>query len=130
MTITGLDEVLRGIEDIRLDLLRSAMSDVLREIAADAADYDKAPLKEGQRYRRSGHLAGGWTDGEPLIRIDGNSILAEKTNPVSYAPFVQGAEDQRDIFEGRWRTDSAIMDEWEDKASDRLEAAIDALVDL
>ncbi len=128
VTITGVDTILRDLDAIRVEALRAEVAAVLREVAADAGDYSKAPERPGQRYVRSGDLGRGWTDAVPVVDVRGDAIDGRLENDVSYAPWVQGAEDQTAVFAGRWRTDDQVADAWEDRIAARVEAALDAVL--
>lgn len=125
-TITGVDAVLRDLAGIRLDAIKGDVTDILDDIALDAAHYP--PELPGQRYIRTGDLGRGWTDSVPLMQGDATSLLAVLTNSVSYGPEVMGAEDQRAIFVGRWRTTEQIMAAWEVRTAQRIEAAMERLI--
>jgi hypothetical protein len=124
--ITGVDAIIRQLEGIRLDALNGDVASLLDDIAADAADY---PPPVGT-YVRSGDLGHGWTESEPLMQGDADSLLAVLTNSVSYGPFVQGTEDQAKVHAGRWKTTDQIADAWEDRAAQRIEAAIGRLIGI
>jgi len=124
--VSGADAIIRALEGIRLDAISGDVLTLMDEIAADAADYP--PELPNQRYVRTGDLGRGWTDSTPMMSGDADSLLAVLANGVSYGPFVQGAEDQRAIFAGRWRTTDQITDAWEDRAAQRIEAALGRLI--
>ena len=128
VTITGVDTILRDLDAIRVEALRADVAAILREVAADAGDYSKAPERPGSRYVRSGDLGRGWTDAVPVVDIVGGALDAGVENSVSYAPWVQGAEDQTAVFAGRWRTDDQVADAWEDRIAAGVEAALDAVL--
>lgn len=125
VTITGVDTILRDLDAIRVEALRADVAAILREVAADAGDYSKAPERPGQKYVRSGDLGSGWTDAVPVVDVRGDAIDGRVENDVSYAPWVQGAEDQTAVFAGRWRTDDQVADAWEDRIAARVEAALE-----
>lgn len=122
--ITGADAILRMLDGIRLDAIEGDVASLLDEIAADAANY---PPPVGS-YVRTGDLGRGWTDSTPLLESDATSLLAVLTNSVPYGPLVQGAEDQAKVHQGRWRTTDQIVDAWEPRAAQRIEAALERLV--
>lgn len=128
VTTTGITELLRDLDAIRVDALRAGVAELLREVAADAGDYTKAPERPGSRYVRSGDLGRGWTDATPVVSLVGDAIDGSVENSVSYARWVQGAEDQTDVFAGRWRTDDQVADQWEDRIAAGVEAALDAVL--
>lgn len=125
---TGIEQVLQDLDAIRVDALRQELGAILREVAADAGDYRKAPERPGSRYVRSGDLGRGWTDAVPVVDVVGGALDARVENSVRYAPWVQGAEDQTAVFAGRWRTDDQVADAWEDRIAARVEAALDAVL--
>lgn len=120
--ITGVEETRRGLAKIRLDALQSTVAAILDDMAAEAGTYPAPP--PGSTYQRTNELHDGWLDSEPVFQIDSDSLMATLTNPVPYGGYVQGAEDQASIHQGRWKTVEALMDEWEGKATERLEAAL------
>lgn len=123
-TVKGAEDIIRTLGGIRLDAIKVDVATLMDEIAADAAHY---PPPVGT-YVRTGDLGRGWTDSEPLMSGDSTSLMAVLTNSVPYGPFVQGAEDQASIHAGRWRTESAIVSAWEDRAAARIEAALGRLI--
>lgn len=125
-TTTGAVEVQRDLARFRLDAIRGDIAGVLDDIAADAARYPQE--LPNQRYRRTYTLRDGWLDSQPAFDADQDSLLAVLTNPTSYGPEVMGAEDQRAVFAGRWRTTDAIMDAWEDRVAERVEDALGRLI--
>lgn len=126
--VTGADAILHLLSGIRLDAIKGDVSSLLDDIAADAADYP--PELPNQRYVRTGDLGRGWTDSEPMMQGDATSLLAVLTNSVSYGPEVQGVEDQKKIFAGRWRNTDQIATAWEDRAATRIEAAMGRLIGI
>jgi hypothetical protein len=122
--VTGADAIIRQLDGIRLDAIKGDVATLLDEIAADAAHY---PPPVGT-YVRTGDLGRGWTDSEPMMSGNATSLMAVLTNPTPYGPYVQGSEDQRAIFAGRWRTEAQIIAAWEDRAAQRIEAALGRLV--
>lgn len=128
MTITGVEDVTRALYQIRLDELRTEAEALLRDMAADAADYTKAPELPNQRYQRTGDLGRGWTDGAALFNASADALIGEIENSVVYAPDVQG-DDQKAIFAGRWRTATMIMDAWEPIAEARMEQAVERMLE-
>lgn len=128
ITTTGVHEVLDDLERIRVEALRDEVTAILREMAADAGDYDQAAERPGSRYERSGDLGRGWTDATPVVDIAGDALDASVENSVSYAPWVQGAEDQTAVFAGRWRTDDQVAEAWEDRVAAVVEAALEKVV--
>ncbi len=122
--VKGADAIVRQLDGIRLDAIKGDVATLMDDIASDAAHY---PPPVGT-YVRSGDLGRGWTDSEPLFSGDATSLMAVLTNSVPYGPFVQGAEDQANVHAGRWKTTDAIMDAWEERAAQRIEAALGRLI--
>ena len=125
-TVKGAEDIIRQLDGIRLDAIKGDVSDLLDDIAADAANYP--PELPSQRYVRTGDLGRGWTDSVPMLSGDATSLLAVLTNSVPYGPEVQGTEDQKSIFAGRWRTTDQIVSAWEERAAQRIEAALGRLI--
>lgn len=123
---TGVGENVRALQALRLSALADEVTALLKKIGADAGDYDKAPEAPGQRYVRSGDLGKGW-QGEPVLDVSGETLLGVITNGVPYAAHVQGADDQRETFAGRWRTDQQIADEWAPEVERRIAKAVEDL---
>lgn len=124
--LQGDEAAIATLEALNLSELADELRSLLKEIGADAGDYDKAPELPNQHYVRTGDLGRGW-GGEPLISVSGDSLLGILTNGVAYAGDVQG-EDQQAIFQGRWRTTDQILSEWEDRIQSRAEQAIDSVI--
>ena len=124
--IKGVDLVLRELAGVRLDTIQGDVTDILDDIAQDAADYP--PERPNQRYVRSGDLGRGWTESEPMLTGSVTSLLAVLTNSVSYGPFVQGTEDQSTVHAKRWKTTDQITAAWEDRAAQRIEQALGKLI--
>lgn len=126
IAITGLDAALRQLRELRLDALRQTVADVLDEIAKDAAVYP--PELPNQRYVRTFKLRDGWLEGDRDVRLSGDTLTAALTNGVGYADEVMG-DDQKAVFQDRWRTVDDLVDAWEDRVADRIDDALDQLVD-
>lgn len=130
MTVTvtehGTADAIALLQGIQIARLRDTIAAILRDMAADAADYP--PERAGQRYRRTDALHDGWIDTPPMVDLRGGTLLGTLVNPVPYGPWVMGADDQARVHVGRWRTTDAMMDAWEDRAADRLEAALDEVI--
>jgi hypothetical protein len=122
--VKGADAILHQLAGVRLDAIKGDVSALMDDMSADAAHY---PPPVGT-YVRTGDLGRGWTDSEPLMSGDATSLMAVLTNSVPYGPFVQGAEDQATMHTGRWRTETQIMDAWEERAAQRIEAALGKLI--
>lgn len=123
---TGIGENVRALQALRLSALAEEVTALLRAIGADAGDYSKAPEAPGQRYVRTGTLGAGWR-GAPVLDVSGETLLGVITNGVPYAAHVQGADDQRETFAGRWRTDQQIADEWAPEVERRIAKAVEDL---
>jgi len=120
--VTGVDAVIKELQGIRLDRLAGVVDGVLDLIAADAAEYP--PELPGQRYIRTGDLGRGWTNGQTLFpHKDATQLEAVRVNSVDYAPDVMGTG-QEAIFQGRWRTNEQIMDQWEGRVAQLIEDAL------
>lgn len=124
--LDGDDAAIAALEALNLTELSDELRAILKAIGADAGDYSKAPELPNQRYIRSGDLGRGW-EGEPVISVSGDSLLGVLTNGVAYAGYVQGDE-QTATFAGRWRTTDQILDEWADRISDQMRAAIEQVI--
>lgn len=120
--ITGADAVRRDLARLRLDAVQAEVAAILGDMAAEAGTYP-TPLP-GSHYERTNALHDGWLDSEPVFNVDQDSLLAVLTNPVAYGPEVQGADDQAAIHQGRWQTVEALMDSWETRVAERIEATL------
>lgn len=120
--ITGVEETRRGIARIRLDALQNTVAAILDDMASEAGTYPAPP--PGSTYQRTNELHDGWLDSEPVFDTQAESLMATLTNPAPHGPYVQGAEDQAEVHQGRWRTVEALMDAWEGRATERIEAAL------
>lgn len=119
----GLDDVALLLRRIRLDAVQSAVGDAIDDMAREAADYP--PERAGQRYVRTGTLGRGWTEGQTLFDLQGQTALeAVRVNSTPYGPSVQGREDQAKVHQGRWQTVEALMEAWEAHVAQRIEDAL------
>lgn len=126
-TITGVEAVQADLNKLRLDAIQAEVGRILDDIAKDAATYP--PELPGQRYKRTGRLGAGWTDAQTHYTQSGATTFdAVRENSVSYAPDVMGDGTQKAIFAGRWRTTDQIMEAWEGEVIDRIEAAVERLI--
>lgn len=126
ITEHGIGDAIALLQGIQLARLRGAIADLLRDMAADAGDYP--PQRAGSRYRRTDALHDGWIDTPPMVDLRGGALMGAIVNPVPYGPVVMGADDQARIHVGHWRTTDAILDAWEDRAADRIEAALGEVI--
>lgn len=127
--ITGAREIVAELQTLQLSTLADRLESLLRAIASDAADYTKAPELPGQRYVRTGNLAGGWEGSDPVFQVSGDTLMGSVTNSVDYADAVMG-DGQEEIFAGRWRTVDTIADEWEERVAQRIESELDEMIAL
>lgn len=56
-------------------------------------------------YRRTGTLGRRWTT---RVSGAGLAVTGEVGNVTGYGPYVQGADDQAHVHQGRWRTDEQV----------------------
>jgi hypothetical protein len=124
--VSGAKEVADDLSRFRLDAIESEVGRILDEMAAEAADYPAPPV--GSTYVRTETLMRGWLESSPIFDTQATSLLAVLTNSTPYGPFVQGAEDQAAIHQGRWKTTDALMGEWEPKVTERIESALDRVL--
>ncbi len=95
-------------------------------MADEAAVY---PPPTGGGYQRTGNLGRGWTDGETVFPQSSPTMLeAVRENSVPYGPNVQGAADQAEVHQGRWKTTEALMSAWEDRVAGAIEEALERLL--
>ncbi len=111
---TGLDKIIRGFDILPQmvgDAVRDELGPVWKDLARQLAIYPgELP---NQTYRRTGDLGRGWTEATPVyIVTKGGGVDARLENPVSYADWVQG-EDQQTVFSGRWTLASTVLTEYE-----------------
>lgn len=85
--------------------LKRAMETSVKYIRGEADDYPPPP--EGSSYTRTGTLGRRWTT---RVESPVGSVRGILDNPTSYAPYVQGDEDQAWMHVGRWRTIGAIVE--------------------
>ena len=124
--VKGADQVMRDLDRLRLDALQSTIDRIMDEMAADAAVY---PPPTGGSYQRTGALGRGWTGGDTLFPQSSPTMLeAVRENSTSYGPYVQGAEDQAQAHQGRWKTEEQVMTAWEDRVASAVEDALDRLL--
>lgn len=126
ISLTGADEALRLLQQVRLSAFQSTLADILEDMAKDAATYP--PELPNQRYQRTGNLGRGWTDSIPTMALQGNTLMAILENSVSYGPDVMSIDAQRPIFQGRWRVTDQIMAAWEERAAARVESRLGEII--
>jgi len=127
-SVAGTDEVQRALAAFSLDAIKSDIADVMDELAGDAADYPTPP--PGSTYVRTNTLGDGWLSGQTLFSQSGPTMLeAVRENATPYGPYVQG-EAQAKVHRGRWRTTEQMMDAWEDRVAQAVEAGIDRALPL
>lgn len=118
--------------------LRPPMVRGLARLQGDLATYP--PTRPGQRYIRgrgptnaqgqvtrltSQNLGKRWTS---RITEEGEGIRGEVGNNASYGPFVQSAEDQAWMHQGRWPTDEMVANRNEDAIRADFHDAVLSLV--
>jgi len=128
VTLSGDDAALRSLQRVRLDVLQHEIADILDDMGKDAATYP--PELPNQRYQRTGDLGRGWTDSTPVFALQGSALTGVLENSVPYGPEVMGAQDQRTVFQGRWRVTDQIMAAWEARAAARVEDALGRIIGL
>jgi len=122
-SVSGIEEVERALQALRLDAIRSDIADVMDEIAGDAAAYPPPPA--GSKYVRTNTLRAGWLSGQTRFTASGQTQLeAVRENATPYGGYVQG-EDQAWMHVGRWRTTEQMMDAWEDRVAQAVEAGLE-----
>jgi hypothetical protein len=114
ITIQGLDPLLAALNNYE-----AYRDEEYEHASIDALNYLKSPLREyppereGQRYRRTFHLQGGWDEAEPTFTPRWDGFDARLENPTTYGPYVQGGPDETPhqawMHLDRWNTDEAIM---------------------
>jgi hypothetical protein len=127
--VTGLVELLDGLGNLPNDLaqvIQEATAQDLQEAAYLLANYPPAP--PGSLYARTGDLGLGWIGAKPQIDGTGLEFSAQINNPVAYTGYVQGGSEasprQAWMHVGRWQTTDQVMAQSEEKASSRLEQAL------
>jgi hypothetical protein len=98
--------VLQALERVEnlISQLAEPTEEVLEYLRQKMATYPPPPA--GSTYVRTMTLQGGW---QSLV-LAGNR-LGVLSNPVSYGPYVQGAEDQAAVHQGRWQTDEQVAED-------------------
>lgn len=125
--ITGADQTIAELQRIRVDALRPTIADTMDAIAADAANYP--PERAGQRYRRSNRLHDEWIDGQTTFpQSDPTLLEALRENSTPHGPYVQGAEDQAKVHQGRWKTTDSIMEAWGARVAQAVEDALGNMI--
>lgn len=126
-TVTGVEAVQAELNKIRLDTIQDAVSAILDDMAAEAAQYPAPPPES--TYKRTGQLGEKWTNAQTTFVQSSATVLeAVRENSTPYGPYVQGAETQAQVHAGRWKTVESLMADWEARAAERIEEAIGRLV--
>lgn len=120
--IEAWEKRLAGLERAALRGAEDGMEDALRAMAATLADYP--PELPNQKYIRTNALHDGWTDAVPVFVVESTGITGTITNPVSYAPEVEGDGTQKDIHVGRWPTVGGVQEAQEGAARAAVEASV------
>jgi hypothetical protein len=76
----------------------------------------------GQRYVRTHNLRDAW---DRQGSVDGDLLIVDLVNPMSYGPWVYGDTDQAAIHQGRWPTESELVAEAEGPVVVTIERGID-----
>lgn len=127
VTVNGIEDARKAVAVLHGDTVKSTLDDLIEMMAQDAATYP--PELPNQRYERTYTLRDGWLKSDPVFQIDATSANVMLVNSVEYAPDVQGAGQQARIHQGRWETTEALMERWEDRVADAIEAALVNAVD-
>lgn len=98
-----LDSLIQRLNTIGGTLQRGLARDarqISEPLVTQAAIYP--PERDGQRYVRTNTLHDGWETSSSVVITTGDGLTIRHTNPVDYAPDVQGVGIQGLFFEGRW----------------------------
>lgn len=144
--ILGLRELMQEVSElIAFKVVRDTMEVAVERVRTQIAVYPSPPsgyhmvfksdkqrrfffaaLRDGRitvPYRRTGTLGRRWTTS---VSNSGMDIRGEVGNVTNYGPFVQSAESQAPIHQGRWRTAERVVQEMEPQIQDLFEARLQA----
>lgn len=145
--ILGLRELMQEVNElIAFKVVRDTMEVAVERVRTQIAVYPSPPssgyhmvfksdkqrrfffaaLRDGRitvPYRRTGTLGRRWTTS---VSNSGLDIRGEVGNVTNYGPFVQSAESQAPIHQGRWRTAERVVEEMEPQIQDLFESRIQA----
>lgn len=91
---------------------RKPMTQSLALLVDDIAEYPAPPPNSS--YRRTGNLGRAWTSAQYEIDVNAGGATGVIGNAVrdrrgrSYGPYVQSAEQQASVHQGRWQTDEQV----------------------
>lgn len=102
---------IKGIPELEAKLGRAAavatirppMERAVRRIQADLAKYPSPPA--GTKYRRTGTLGRRWT-----AEVRDGGLTGVVGNNTPYAQWVEAAEYQAKVHQGRWPTDEEVLE--------------------
>ena len=110
VVLTGLDPIITRSKEFKRELaseIRKAQAIVRKSIVEQASVYPSPP--PGSTYQRTYQLQRGWERAVPILDNDGT--VMRLINSVTYEPFVQDADEQAAIHQGRWVTTQQIADD-------------------
>ncbi len=121
----------RGLKELEAKLGKLAaftamvapMTKATALVQHDMAVYPPAP--EGSTYRRTGTLGRRWTSRVESLASNVTGVVG---NVTVYAPYVQDAEKQAKVHQGRWQTGQAVLEKSRAKIMDFFTREIDRLV--
>lgn len=146
--IRGLAELMRDVNHlIAFKVVRDTMEMAVERVRTQIAVYPPPPsgyhmvfktdkqrrfffaaLRDGRisvPYRRTGNLGRLWVTS---VSNSGADIRGEVGNDISYGPFVQSAESQAPIHQGRWRTAERVVEMMTPQIQDLFESRIAAVL--
>lgn len=144
--IVGLRELMREVDALTaMRVVRDTMEIAVERVRTQIAVYPPPPsgyrmvfkterqrrfffaaLRDGRitvPYQRTGTLGRRWTTS---VSHSGADIRGEVGNITVYGPFVQSAEAQAPVHQGRWRTAERVVQEMEPQIQDLFEARLQA----
>ena len=104
ITVKNLDAVQRKLANLdRIDYLKAVANEGGRILQNEMQRYPPEP--SGSTYRRTHILHKGW---RTKVSGDSGGWLAVVGNRVKYAPYVQDANRQAEVHQGRWQTIQSV----------------------
>jgi hypothetical protein len=129
IVIVGLDALLAALgewPEIIRPRLHDAAEAALLSLRDPLGTYPEPP--SDSRYRRTYTLGRGWSESVPEFSPEASGFEAEIGNPTPYGPYVQDADTQAAVHQGRWKTIQAIAEQNTEVIEEYFEVALELTV--
>jgi hypothetical protein len=122
--LRGMAELQRKLGELEavVEQLADPTKDALELLSKRLQLYPPPP--PGSTYDRTGALRNSWQ--ETLVMS--STVLGIVYNNIDYGPFVQDAEEQAGIHQGRWQTTQSVLEEEEGNIVGLYERHLEELI--